>query len=107
MGLFKKNYTDISSAQLNEFLQTKNNYQFLDVRTKNEYLSKKIKGFNRNLDFYKFARNQAMLNQVRKDKPVVVVCQTGSRSKATCKLLFRLGHTDIYNVKGGIIRYKK
>lgn len=106
-NLFKKNYTDISSSELNELLKSKNNYQFIDVRTKGEYQQKKIKGFNRNLDYYKFARNHSMLQQIRKDKPIVIVCQTGSRSRATCKLLDKLGFTDIYNVKGGLIRYTK
>ncbi len=37
-----------------------------------------------------------------KDKPVVVYCQTGSRSARACSRLVGEGFEDVYNLAGGI-----
>ena len=106
MGLFNflmgKEYTDIDSATLREMLLEKDKYQFVDVRTKQEYKHGHIKGFNKNIDYYKFVRNQSMLDRISKDKPVVVMCQTGSRSAGTAHLLTKRGYKDVYNYRKGI-----
>ena len=103
--IFGKNYTDINSEQLKEMLKEKDKYQFVDVRTKQEYKHKRVKGFNKNIDYYKFARNHSMLERLSKDKPVVVMCQTGSRSAGACNLLTKLGHTEVYNFRRGIMAW--
>jgi len=100
--LFAKNHIDLNNDELRELLKDKDNYQFVDVRTKPEYKHKRIKEFNKNIDFYKFGRNLDMLARISKDKPVVVMCQTGSRSGATCNMLHKLGFAKIYNLKRGI-----
>jgi len=92
--------------ELHTYLKDKEKYQFVDVRTKQEYKHKHIKGFNKNIDFYKFSRNVSMLDRSNKQKPIVVVCQTGSRSRSTCHLLHKLGFEEIYNVKGGFQYYR-
>lgn len=44
----------------------------------------------------------ARINEVPKDKPVIVYCLTGGRSINASKLLVENGYTNIYNMKGGI-----
>ena len=100
--LFGKDYEDINSEQLLEMLKEKDKYQFLDVRTKQEFKHRRAKGFNKNIDYYKFARNASMLERVSKDKPVVVMCQTGARSNGACRMLKNMGHERVYNFKRGI-----
>lgn len=106
MGLFSilmgKDYTDIDSNTLREMLNEKDKYQFVDVRTKQEYKHGHVKGFNKNIDYYKFMRDQSMLDRIRNDKPVVVMCQTGSRSAGACHMLSKRGHKEVYNFKKGI-----
>ena len=104
--LFKGGTTNITNDQLLVMLKEKSKYQFVDVRTKREYKHKHILGFNKNVDYYKFKKNFSMLDRLDKEKPVVVVCETGARSASTCHLLTKLGFNDIYNVRGGFIRYK-
>jgi rhodanese-related sulfurtransferase len=101
-ALFAKNYTNLTNDELKTILKQKEDYQFVDVRTKQEFKHKRIKGFDKNIDFYKFSRNLSMLERIKKDKPVVLVCETGSRSRSTCNILHKLGYTDIYNVRGGV-----
>ena len=40
--LFKKEYTNISTEELNLMLKNQYKYQFIDVRTKREFASNKI-----------------------------------------------------------------
>ena len=103
--LFSKDYKDITSEELKLMMKEKNKYQFLDVRTQKEYKSGHAFGFNKNLDYYKFARNRSMLERINLNKPVVVMCQTGARSNVTCRILSKMGHKEVYNFKRGIRNY--
>lgn len=100
--LFSKQYKSITTDELKELLKDKDQYQFLDVRTKQEYKHGHIKGFNRNLDYYKFARNHSMIERLDKHKPVVIICATGSRSAGAAHLFSKLGYDDVINVRRGI-----
>lgn len=100
--IFGTNRTDLNNDELKELIKDKDNYTFLDVRTKQEYKHKRIKAFNKNIDFYKFSRNQSMLDRISKDKPVIVMCETGSRSRGTCNILHNRGYKEIYNLKKGM-----
>ena len=104
--LFGKHYTNLTNEELKEMLKEKGKYQFVDVRTKQEYKHKRIKAFDKNIDFYKFSRNKSMLDRISKDKPVVIICETGSRSRGTCNMLSSLGHTEIYNVRRGMMGWR-
>lgn len=100
--LFGKHYTQINADELKVMLKEKTKYQFVDVRTKQEYKHRHIKGFDKNIDFYKFSRNHSMLDRISKEKPVVVICATGSRSRSTCNMLSAQGHTEIFNFQKGM-----
>jgi rhodanese-related sulfurtransferase len=41
-----------------------------------------------------------------KDSPVVVVCQTGTRSQPACKKLSKLGFHQLYEMKGGMLAWQ-
>lgn len=89
----------ISTSDLKILMQEKNpDYFYVDVRTPGEFKSKKIKGF-KNIPL-----NQLMdrLNQIPKEKKVIVICQSGSRSTSACRQLVKSGYTDITNVRGGM-----
>lgn len=77
--------------------------QLVDVRTAREYGSGHIQGA-KNIDFYsgKFA---AEFNKLKKDKPVYVYCRTGARSRHAANKLADLGFKEIYDLKGGIVRW--
>ena len=104
--LFGKDYKDITTEELMAMMKEKNKYQFLDVRTKQEYKNGHALGFNKNIDFYKFSRNYSMLERIDLNKPVVVMCQTGARSNGACRMLLKMGHKEVYNFKRGIRNYR-
>lgn len=42
-----------------------------------------------------------------KDKPVIVVCQSGNRSSSTCNALTKRGFEKVYNLSGGISAWEQ
>lgn len=42
-----------------------------------------------------------------KDKDVIVVCHSGARSYSACMVLKRHGFNKVYNLKGGMLLWKK
>ncbi len=42
-----------------------------------------------------------------KDQPVLVVCAIGGRSYAVGKILEQQGHSEVYNLSGGMERWEK
>jgi glyoxylase-like metal-dependent hydrolase (beta-lactamase superfamily II)/rhodanese-related sulfurtransferase len=49
---------------------------------------------------------RARAAEVKADKPVVVVCQTGKRSGMGTVILGKAGHTRIANLAGGMVRWR-
>jgi glyoxylase-like metal-dependent hydrolase (beta-lactamase superfamily II)/rhodanese-related sulfurtransferase len=50
---------------------------------------------------------RARLAEVRTDKPVVIVCQTGKRSALATTILKKAGITRIANAAGGMVRWRE
>ena len=106
INLFRaKKYTNISIEELQEMLNHKEDYQFIDVRTEQEYKNGHIKEFEHNLNYYTFLRNQTMLDNISKDKPVVFICESGARSGGAAHMLTNRGYEEVYNVKKGYNNY--
>jgi len=45
------------------------------------------------------------MNEIPRDKKVVIVCRSGRRSAEAAKLLTGKGYTNIYNLEGGILSW--
>lgn len=95
-------FTNITNSRLETMLLSPNDYQFLDVRTVQEYNGSHVPGFDHNLDFYKFENNFSLITGLDKDKPVVIMCNSGNRSVSASNILHDLGYTEIYNLRDGI-----
>lgn len=96
-----KGIRNISTAELKNELQDKNK-QFIDVRTPGEFKNNHIRGF-KNIPLNLLARKA---NELAKDKELIVICQSGMRSKQASKMLKKLGFTKITNVKGGVSTWR-
>lgn len=78
-------------------------FMLLDVRTPKEYAEGHIAGA-------KLIPVQVLaerLNEVPHDKQVYVYCHSGTRSARASKLLAEHGFTNIENIEGGIVAWKK
>lgn len=89
---------NISTGDLKGYLTKKDQYQFIDVRTPGEFKNKKIKGFT-NMPLDQLVHKSASLS---KDKPVVLICQSGARSYRAARTLKGAGYKDLINVRGGM-----
>mgnify|MGYP003778867111 CR=1 FL=1 len=72
----------------------------IDVREPHEF----IKGHIENATNIPLGKLADQLGQWadRKDSPIIVVCQTGTRSVPACKTLTKAGFTEVYNITGGM-----
>ncbi|MDP8567356.1 rhodanese-like domain-containing protein [Methylophilus aquaticus] len=81
-------------------LMSRNQPLILDVREPDEFAQGHLQGA-RNIPL---AQLNARLGELQKfrDKPVLVVCQSGSRAKAACTLLKAEHFTALHQLQGGI-----
>lgn len=93
MWFFGPRVEAIKADEINNQLLKK--YQLLDVRTPAEFKSGHIRGaVNHPL-------GQIQLFQGSKDKPILVICQSGMRSRQAAKALLKKGY-QVKNVSGGM-----
>ncbi len=97
------NYTNISNEELTDLLENHyDEYQFVDVRTSDEFYTSRIPGFKINLDYYIFEDDYSLLENLDKDIPVVIMCNSGNRSVSASKIFDKEGFVEIYNLTNGI-----
>jgi len=92
-----KGIKHISTEELKTQLNKKDK-QYIDVRTQEEYSGKKINGF-KNIPLHEL---RPRLNELSKEKEVIVICQSGMRSSKASAVLKKQGFTNITNVHGGM-----
>lgn len=102
-ALFGKTGSSISATELKAKLAQKSSDVFyLDVRTPMEYKSNGLKGFT-NIAVDQLPKN---LHRIPKDKEIVVICQSGSRSSSAARFLSKNGYDRVTNVRGGMGAYR-
>ncbi|HFT2185429.1 MULTISPECIES: rhodanese-like domain-containing protein [Bacillus] len=92
-----KGVQNINGKELKSIVGKKEKY-FIDVRTIGEYRGNHMKGFQ-NIPLNDLA---SKANQLDKNKEVIVICQSGMRSKQAAKVLKKLGFQQVINVSGGM-----
>jgi hydroxyacylglutathione hydrolase len=87
----------MTTPELKEKLDSED-WTVLDVRSLEEYESGHIEG---SINIYTglLARN---LDKIPKDKPIAVICKSGTRSGFGCSILKKHGVENIYNIMGGM-----
>ena len=73
-------------------------YTLLDVRQPKEYEQAHIPGAK----FIPLPLLHDKVSELDKEKPVIVYCAIGGRSRVAAQLLSGLGFKEVYNLKGGI-----
>jgi len=77
------------------------NYQLLDVRQPKEYEQSHIPG----AILIPLSELNDNLFSLDRDRPVIVYCRSGVRSKAACQTLMQAGFTNCLNMTGGILKW--
>lgn len=73
----------------------------LDVRSKREFMMSHIDGAIN----IPFAELRTRADELRKDIPIVVICNSGHRSSLGASLLQRQGFKEVFNFAGGMLGY--
>jgi len=75
----------------------------LDVREPSEYDAGHIPG----VKLIPMATVANRLNEIPKDKPVLVTCRSGNRSGQVTEFLRQQGYTNVHNMTGGIAAWQQ
>lgn len=76
--------------------------QVIDVREVHEYNRGHIKGAVN----FPLSQLQQYIDDIPKDRTVLLYCQSGMRSKQAAKLFVRKGYSNVAELRGGIITWK-
>lgn len=93
----RKGITNITVQEAKAKFKEKD-VQFIDVRTPGEYKANHRKPF-KNIPLSNLL---SQVDQLQKEKEIVVICQSGMRSAKAASMLRKQGFETIYNVKGGM-----
>ncbi|HIP58884.1 MAG TPA: rhodanese-like domain-containing protein [Campylobacterales bacterium] len=104
-GYILKNYEDITVLNAYNQMLTDTNITLLDVRTKEEIKSDGAIKNHILVPVQILERNLDKLEKYKSTK-IFVYCQSGNRSVTASRILSNAGFKS-YNVKGGIIEWKK
>ena len=87
------------------FNQGMNGQQLIDVRTPREFNAGHIEGaLNMDISNSGF---KTMLAEMDKEKPVYLYCRSGRRSASAAKMLNKMGFSEVYDLKGGILNWQR
>ncbi len=91
---------DFSASQAKEYMEAReaDAYQLLDVRQPKEYEVGHLAG----AILIPLKELPDRLGELAKEKPLIVYCATGGRSKAASQLLAGKDFASVYNMAGGI-----
>ncbi len=97
-----KGITSISTQELDNLLANKQDRLFIDVREPHEFKGGHVPGM-KNIPVGQISQRSS---ELPKDKEIVVMCHSGSRSMMAARTLKRLGYMKIVNVRGGMMSWK-
>ena len=95
----------IVSPKVVQTLLIQDSIQLVDVRTLEEFKQGYIEGAQ-NIDYLSDTFDLDIQN-LDKTKPVILYCKSGGRSAKSSKKLLNVGFIEIYDLEGGITRWKE
>ncbi len=96
--LFAATARDISSQEANSLLAKNGKVFILDVRTPGE----RLQGYIAGSTLIPIDAMERRIGELPKNRPVLVYCAVGSRSRVVAQALARQGFPEVYNMKDGI-----
>lgn len=91
---------EINATELKQLIDSKADFQLIDVREPHEVEIASIGG-----ELIPMGEVMDNLDKINKDKQVVVYCRSGRRSGVIIQALEQQGFKNLYNLKGGILGY--
>ena len=92
---------EITAQELKQLRDSKVDFQLIDVREPHEFEENNLNG-----ELIPMGEVMDRVDEISKDKKVVVHCRSGKRSATVINALeSNHGFTNLYNLKGGILAY--
>lgn len=102
-AVFAGTARDITSVEAKKMLDRSRNIYLLDVRTPDE----RRQGYIAGSVLIPIDTIERRIAEVPKNRPVIVYCAVGSRSRAVSQALANSGYPEVYNMKDGIFGWYK
>ncbi len=83
----------------------KDDVQLVDVRTPREFRGGHIARAI-NIDYFQGTAFDEAFNKLDRNKPVYLYCRSGNRSLKAAHKLINMGFEKVYDLKGGILKWK-
>ncbi len=100
-SLFGPSVPSTTAMELSEKLKNGNRPVVIDVRQPEEYRQGHIAGSK----LIPLGELQKRINELPKDKEIVCVCASGSRSRSATRFLIKAGFTAV-DMKGGMFMWQ-
>lgn len=94
----------ISPAELAQMIKNNDPLLVLDVRSPAEYAHD---GHITGSRLMPLPTVPVRSNELPHDRPIVCVCRSGARSNAACETLKNQGFTNIFNMNGGVLAWRR
>ena len=100
-GEAKPSVMAITPKEVFDILSEGKDYFLLDVRTPEEYSEGHIEGAT----LIPVAELEGRLGELPEDKPIIVYCRSGNRSRTAANILIENGFKEVYDM-GGIVDWQ-
>lgn len=94
---------NVTSTEAKALLAKNSKTLLLDVRTPDEYRQAHLKGAL----LIPLGELQRRVQEIPRDRPVLVYCAVGARSLSAAGFLASKGYRDIYNMSDGLVGWYK
>ncbi len=92
---------EITPAELKKMIDDKSDFQLIDVREEYEFEEMNLNG-----TLIPMGEVLERVNEIDRNRPVVMHCRSGKRSASVINALENQhGFTNLFNLKGGILAY--
>jgi len=99
---YATNQLQITVEELNQKLNAHEQPFILDVREQWEFRQANLNGY-----LIPFAQLHERMNELDKEKEIIVHCETGSRSQRATEFLYENGFYNVKNLIGGMMAWNK
>jgi len=92
----------IDVTELKKMISDKEDFSLIDVREENEFEADNIDGI-----LIPLGEIPSRMNEIPKNKKVIVHCRSGVRSANAIQFLEQNGYDNLHNLEGGIIAWNQ
>lgn len=94
-------YADMTPEEVHERMRSGGRVQLVDVRSPGEF----ARGHIAKAKLIPLGELEARHGELKKDGDIILYCHSAARSRRGARILARLGHENVYNMSGGLVRW--